>query len=335
MGRTAATRAVRVSGIVAALVALTSALVVSPSRAEDTYPTKPIHLVLPQPAGGAVDLIARTLGDRLSASMHQPVVIENMPGANGSLAAGQVARAKPDGYTLFLAVDTNLVVNPSLYPHITYDAFKDFAPIGIIAKLYLVLVSNPKVPVNSVKDLIALAKAKPGKLNYGSIGYGSPHHLGMELFKLETKTDLTQVQFRGTAPTMTALIGGVVDVTFTGPQAAKSLAQSGKLKILAVAAPQRAPQMPDVPTMQEAGVPGFELSSWFGMLAPAKTPKAIVEQLSREVAKAVVDPKFKDRITAVGLQVVGSTPEAMLAQMKTDTVKWRDLIKTVGAKVPQ
>ena len=334
MGRTDATRATGVSLIAA--VAITAMLTgISPSRAADAYPNKPIHLVLPQPAGGAVDLIARTLGDRLSAQMHQPVVIENMPGANGSLAAGQVARATADGYTLFLAVDTNLVVNPSLYPHITYDPFKDFAPIGIVAKLNLVLVSNPKVPVNSIKDLIALAKAKPGKLNYGSIGYGSPHHLGMELFKLDTKTDLTQVQFRGTAPTMTALISGVVDVTFTGPQAAKSLAQSGKLKILAVAAPQRAPQMPDVPTMQEAGVPGFELSTWFGMLAPAKAPKAIVEQLSREVAKAVADPKFKDRITAQGLEVVGSTPEAMLAQMKTDTVKWRDLIKTVGAKVPQ
>jgi tripartite-type tricarboxylate transporter receptor subunit TctC len=304
-----------------------------PAWAEDQYPTRLISIVLPQPAGGAVDLIARTLGERLSESMKQPVIIENKPGANGSLAAGQVARATPDGYTLFLAVDTNLVVNPSLYPDITYDPFKDFVPIGVIAKLYLALVSNPKLPVDNIADLIKLAKAKPGKLNYGSIGYGSPHHLGMELFKLETKTDLTQVQFRGTAATNAALIGGVVDVGFTGPQAAISLAKSDKLKILAVTSPQRSKLLPNVPTMQEQGVPGFELSTWFGLLAPANTPKSIVDKLSREMRKAVADPEFKNRITTLGLDVVGSTPEEMLALMKTDTVHWRNLIETTHAKV--
>jgi tripartite-type tricarboxylate transporter receptor subunit TctC len=304
-----------------------------PARAEDQYPTRLISIVLPQPAGGAVDLIARTLGERLSESMKQPVIIENKPGANGSLAAGQVARATPDGYTLFLAVDTNLVVNPSLYPDITYDPFKDFVPIGVIAKLYLALVSNPKLPVNNIADLIKLAKAKPGKLNYGSIGYGSPHHLGMELFKLETKTDLTQVQFRGTAATNAALIGGVVDVGFTGPQAAISFAKSDKLKILAVTSPQRSKLLPNVPTMQEQGVPGFELSTWFGLLAPANTPKSIVDKLAREMRKAVADPEFKNRITTLGLDVVGSTPEEMLALMKTDTVHWRNLIETTHAKV--
>jgi len=304
-----------------------------PAWAEDQYPTRLISIVLPQPAGGAVDLIARTLGERLSESMKQPVIIENKPGANGSLAAGQVARATPDGYTLFLAVDTNLVVNPSLYPDITYDPFKDFVPIGVIAKLYLALVSNPKLPVDNIADLIKLAKAKPGKLNYGSIGYGSPHHLGMELFKLETKTDLMQVQFRGTAATNAALIGGVVDVGFTGPQAAISLAKSDKLKILAVTSPQRSKLLPNVPTMQEQGVPGFELSTWFGLLAPANTPKSIVDKLSREMRKAVAYPEFKNRITTLGLDVVGSTPEEMLALMKTDTVHWRNLIETTHAKV--
>jgi tripartite-type tricarboxylate transporter receptor subunit TctC len=304
-----------------------------PAWAEDQYPTRLISIVLPQPAGGAVDLIARTLGERLSESMKQPVVIENKPGANGSLAAGQVARATPDGHTLFLAVDTNLVVNPSLYRDITYDPFKDFVPIGVIAKLYLALVSNPKLPVNNIAELIKLAKAKPGKLNYGSIGYGSPHHLGMELFKLETETDLTQVQFRGTADTNAALISGVVDVGFTGPQAAISLAQSGKLKILAVTSPQRSKLLPNVPTMQEQGVPGFELSTWFGLLAPANTPRSIVDKLSHEMSNAVADPKFKNRITALGLDVVGSTPEEMLALMKTDTVHWRKLIETTHAKV--
>jgi tripartite-type tricarboxylate transporter receptor subunit TctC len=198
----------------------------TPARADD-YPSKPIRFILPQPAGGAVDLIARTLGDRLSEQMRQPVIVENQPGANGGLAGGQVTRSTPDGYTLFMAVDTNLVVNPSLYPNLAYDPVRDFIPISIIAKVYLVLVARSTLEANSVQELVALAKANPGKLNYASIGLGTQAHLGMELFKLMTKTDIAQVSYRGTAPAMTDLAGGVVDVMFTGPPSAMSLAAGG------------------------------------------------------------------------------------------------------------
>jgi len=315
------------------LVAIAAA--VGAARAQEPYPSKPIRLVLPQPAGGAVDLIARTLGDRLSESVRQPVIVENQPGANGGLAAGQVVRSAPDGYTLFMAVDTNLVVNPSLYPNLAYDPFRDFIPISVIAKVHLVLVASSNVAANSVQELIAFAKANPGKLNYASIGLGTQAHLGMELFKLMTKTDITQVSYRGTAPAMTDLAAGVVDVMFTGPPSAMALAAGSKVKMLALAAPRRSSLMPQVPTVQEAGVPGYELSGWFGLLAPAKTPQNVVERLSSEVKKAVADPKLKDRLTEQGLEVVGSSSEDMLALMQADTKKWSEVITATGAKIPQ
>jgi tripartite-type tricarboxylate transporter receptor subunit TctC len=305
-----------------------------PAHADD-YPSKPIRLVLPQPAGGAVDLIARSLGDRLSEQMRQPVIIENQPGANGGLAASQVTRATPDGHTLFMAVDTNLVVNPSLYPNLPYDPFRDFIPISIVAKVYLVLVASALVQAGSVQELIAYAKANPGKLNYASIGLGTQAHLGMELFKLMTKTDIAQVSYRGTAPAMTDIAAGVVEVMFTGPPSAMSLAAGGKVKLLAVASPQRSKLMPNVPTVQEAGVPGYELAGWFGLLAPAKTPPSVVDRLSAEVKKAVADARLKDRLTEQGLEVFGSSSEEMLGIMRSDTKKWSEVIAATGAKIPQ
>jgi tripartite-type tricarboxylate transporter receptor subunit TctC len=317
-----------------ACLSIVLSMVGRPARADD-YPSKPIRLILPQPAGGAVDLIARSLGDRLSESMRQPVIIENQPGANGGLAASQVTRATPDGHTLFMAVDTNLVVNPSLYPNLPYDPFRDFIPISIIAKIYLVLVASSKVEANSVQELIAFAKANPGRLNYASIGLGTQAHLGMELFKMMTRTDIAQVSYRGTAPAMTDIAAGVVEVMFTGPPSAMSVAAGGKVKILAVAAPRRSSLMPQVPTVQEAGVPGYELAGWFGLLAPAKTPQSVVDRLSSEVKKAVADPKMKDRLTEQGLEVFGSSSDEMLAVMKADTKKWSEVIAATGAKIPQ
>src|SRR5262249_54615420 len=220
-------------------------------------------------------VIAGTLGGRVGASRAQTAIVETQLGANGGLAGGLVARAAPDGYTLFMAVDTNLGVNPNLYPSLPYDPFRDFAPISIIARLYLVLVASNSVPADSVRALLAHAKAYPGKLNYASIGLGTQSHLGMELFKMMTKTDITLVSYRGTAPAMTDVVGGTVDVMFTGPPSAKAMSEGGKLKLLAVAAPRRLALMPDVPTMAEAGVPGYELNGWFGLLAPAKTPQPV------------------------------------------------------------
>jgi tripartite-type tricarboxylate transporter receptor subunit TctC len=305
------------------------------ARAEEPYPAKPIRLVLPQPAGGAVDLIARSLGDRLTEQMRVPVIVENQPGANGSLAAGQVVRSAPDGYTLFMAVDSNLVVNPSLYPNLAYDPFRDFTPISVIAKLYLVLVASNKLEATTVGDLVAFARAHPGRLNYASIGLGTQSHLGMELFKLVTGTDIAQVSYRGTAPAITDIAARVVDVMFTGPPSAMALAAGGKGKILAVAAPSRLRLLPQVPTVQEAGVAGFELAGWFGLLAPARTPRDVVDRLAGEVNKAVSDPKLREHLAEQGFEVVGSSSQEMLALMAADTRKWSEVIAKTGARIPQ
>ena len=311
------------------------AALAAPCGAEDHYPLRPVKLVLPQPAGGAVDLIARALADRLAEQMGRPFVVENMPGANGSLAGGNVARSPSDGYTLMLAVDSNLVINPSLYHTLTYDPFKDFAPISIIARLHMVLVANPKISANSVKELIACAKANPNKLNYAEIGIGSAMHMGMEQFKFMTKTEINRVSYRGTAPAISDVVAGNVDLMFTGPPSAKAMSEGGKLKLLAVASPERIALLPDVPTVAEAGVPGFTMASWFGLLAPAKTSKSIVERLSAETKTAVNSQIFKDRMKSVGLEIDGGTPAAMLETMRSDTQRWAELIKATGITIPQ
>jgi tripartite-type tricarboxylate transporter receptor subunit TctC len=302
------------------------------ARAFD-YPVHAIKLVLPQPPGGAIDLIARTLGERLSEQVNQPVIVENRPGANGGLAAADVARSTPDGYTLFMAVDTNLVVNPTLYHDLPYDPFRDFAPISILTRTELVLVANPKVPANNVRELIAYAEAHPGQLNYASIGLGTQAHLGMELFKLMTKTNIVQVEYRGTAAAMTDVVAGRADIMITGPPSAKAMSEGGKLKLLAVTGTKRHPLMPDVPTIAESGVPGYDVTGWFGILAPDNTPKPVLRRLSEEVRKAVADLRFRDRMTKAGLEVVGSTSEEMLATMRADTDKWAKVIRATGAKI--
>jgi tripartite-type tricarboxylate transporter receptor subunit TctC len=319
--------------IVLAVAACTA--LAAPCGAEDHYPSRPVKLVLPQPAGGAVDLIARALADRLAEQMGRPFIVENMPGANGSLAGGNVARSPADGYTLMLAVDSNLVINPSLYHTLSYDPFKDFAPISIIARLNMVLVANPKISANSVKELIAYAKAYPNKLNYAEIGIGSAMHMGMEQFKFMTKTEINRVSYRGTAPAISDVVAGNVDLMFTGPPSAKAMSEGGKLKVLAVASPERMALLPEVPTVAEAGVPGYTMASWFGLLAPAKTPKSIVERLSAETKTAVNSPIFKDRMKSVGLEVDGGTPAAMLETMRSDTQRWAELIKATGIAIPQ
>jgi tripartite-type tricarboxylate transporter receptor subunit TctC len=322
------------SRLFAALSWLALIAIVAPgaARAQD-YPSHPIRLILPQPPGGAVDLIARSLAERLSEQMGQPAVVENRPGANGGIAAADVARAAPDGYTLFVAVDSNLVVNPTLYPDLPYAPFRDFAPISVLTRLSLVLVANPVVPANSVRELIAYAKANPGKLNYASIGLGTQQHLGMELFKRMTGTDINQVEYRGTAAAMTDVVAGQVEIMITGPPSAKAMSEGGKLKLLAVTGRERLPLLPDVPTIAEAGVPGYEVTGWFGILAPAQTPKPILDRLTVEVRQAVADPRFRERMTSQGFEVVGSTPEQMLALMHADTKKWADVIRTTGAKI--
>jgi tripartite-type tricarboxylate transporter receptor subunit TctC len=307
----------------------------TPARAQDPFPSKTVRIVLPQPAGGAVDLIARTLADKISPALGQPVIVENQPGANGGLAAGNVARSTPDGHTLFFAIDTNMAVNPHLYPSLTYDPFKDFEPISLIVRLDLVLAANPGVPANDLKQLIAYSKANPDKLNYASVGQGSIQHLGMEMIKLRSGLNITHVPYRGTAPATTDLVSGVIQAMLTGPQAAQPQIEAGKLKGLAVAGQTRSKLMPQVPTIREQGIEGVDFSSWFALFAPARTPPPVLKRWTDEVAKATADAGVRSKLEGTGLQVVGSSAAGLTAAMQRDTEKWRAFLKETGITMPK
>lgn len=303
--------------------------------AQDSYPSKPIQLVVTTAAGGALDLVARAVAERLSESLRQPVIVENQPAGNGSVAAGQVAKATPDGHTLMMVVDSTLTINPSLYKNLSYDPLRDFAPVSVVTRLPLVLVTNMATKAQDVQELIALAKANPGALNYASTGVGTQLHIGMELFKLMTKTDIVHVPYRSTTGAMADLMGGRIDLVLIGLSSAKSQVEGGKLRILGIAAPQRAPLLPNVPTMEEAGVPGYDVRSWFGMLAPAKTPPSIIERLSREIKKAAADPRFIAALAPQGMEIIAGTPDEMLAAMRADSKKWGDVITATGTTINQ
>jgi tripartite-type tricarboxylate transporter receptor subunit TctC len=321
--------AVVVSALGVALLSAASA------HAQDNYPSKPIQVVVTTAAGGALDLVARTVADRLSASMHQPIIIDNQPAGNGSVAAGQFAKAVPDGHTLMMVVDSTVTINPHLYRNLTYDPFRDFAPVNVITRLPLVLVSNSSVQAHDLKELIALVKANPGKLNYASTGVGTQLHIGMEMFKLMTKTDIVHVPYRATTSAMADLLGGRIDLALIGLSSAKTQVESGKLRAYAIAAPQRSSLMPDVPTADEAGLPGFEVRSWFGMFAPAKTPPSVIDRLSREIKKASTDPKFVEALAPQGMQIVASSPDEMAQALREDSRKWGDVIRDTGTMINQ
>jgi tripartite-type tricarboxylate transporter receptor subunit TctC len=308
-------------------------LLLSGAAAAQDYPARPIRLVLPQPPGGAVDFISRTLGATLQKSLGQAIVVDNKPGANGIVAAEFVARSPADGYTLFMAVDTNLVVNPNLYAKVPYDPFRDFAPISVIARNGLVLVANPAFPPHNVAEVIAYAKANPGKVNYASIGYGSQHHLGMELFKAMAGIDLVHVPYTSQAAALSDIAQGAASIGLSGTPAALALSKAGQLKILAVTSLERSKYLPQLPTMAESGLPGFDVSGWFGLLAPASTPQPVLARLQQDVRKALEDAEFRAGLSKVGLEPVGGTPAEMLALMKSDTEKWAKVIRDSGAKI--
>jgi tripartite-type tricarboxylate transporter receptor subunit TctC len=320
-----------------ASLALGIGLVVSngPPQAQDAYPSKPIQLVVTTAAGGALDLIARTTAERLTESLRQPVIIENLPAGNGSIAAGQFAKATPDGHTLMMVVDSTVTINPHLYRNLSYDPFRDFAPISLVTRLPLVLVASPSVAANNLLDLIAYAKANPGKLSYGSTGVGTVLHIGMELFKLMTKTDILHVPYRATVTAMTDLLGGRIDLVLIGMSSAKAQVEAGKLRALAIASPQRSPLMPDIPTMEEAGLPGYDVTSWFGSFAPAKTPPAVVDRLAREIKQASAHPKFIAALAPLGMQILATSPDEMAQAMRRDSEKWGRVIAETGTTINQ
>ncbi len=302
---------------------------------QESYPSKPIQVVVTTAAGGALDLVARTVADRLSPSLHQPMIIENLPAGNGGVAAGQFVKAAPDGHTLMMVVDSTVTTNPHLYRNLSYDPFRDFAPVSVVTRLPLVLVSNPAVRAGNLQELIALIKAKPGQLNYASTGVGTQLHIGMEMFKLMTGTDIVHVLYRATTSAMTDLVGGRIDLALIGLSSAKMQVESGKLRAYAIAAPRRSSLMPDLPTAAEVGLPGYEVRSWFGMLAPPRTPTSIIDRLSREIRLASTDPKFVAALEPQGMEIIASSPEEMAKAMREDFNKWGKVIRETGTTINQ
>ena len=300
------------------------------ATAED-YPTRPIRVVVPYPAGGLVDLITRVVTDRMAASLGQPFVIESRPGANGTIATAAVAHAEADGYTLLMITDSH-GVNPLFYKTLGYDSVKDFAPIGLIGKSPMVLTVHVSVTARTVAELIALARANPGSLTYGSIGVGSASHLAGELFKVRAGVDLTHVPYRGGAPAVNDLIAGHLKTMFLTPVSGLPHIRAGRLAPLAIAAPQRFELMPDVPTMAEAGVP-LEAAYWVGMAAPAATPPAAIARLEKALSAAVAAPETQKRLTEMGAVVTPLSAAAFGDYIRNDLKGWADFVAQAKIKL--
>jgi len=288
---------------------------------------------VPLAAGGGIDFTARTTAQKLSDVLGQQVVVENQGGAGGVLGVNAVARAAPDGYTVLLATGSLLAINVSLYKNVGYDPEKDFEPIGLIGTQTNVLYLNPSVPAASLGELIAYAKANPGKLSFGSGGNGTPAHLAGELLKLEAKIDITHVPFRGTGPALQAVIGGHVPMAFNPPSPLLPHIQSGTIRALAVTTLKRTEVLPEVPTIAESGFPGFEATTWHALVAPAGTPKDVIATLHRATAATVNDPTVRKALTDLGVDVVGGTPEELRAYVKSEIPKWAEVVRASGAKV--
>ena len=309
---------------------LSSLLGITASNAmAQAYPNKPIKLIVPFAPGGFTDVVARILGQKLSISLGQPFVIENKAGAGSTIGTDFVAKAAPDGYTLVM-VSTTHVISPAIYAKLPYDPIKSFTPVSKLVDSAYVLMVNPKVPVNSVADYIALAKAQPDKIHYASSGNGSSQHLMGGMFAAMTGTKLIHVPYKGSSGAASDLVAGVVESSFAGVPNAMAQVPAGRLKALAVTTAKRIPQLPDVPTMQEAGVPGYEASVWLGLLAPAGTPKEIVARLNAEIAKVMSAPDTKKELYAAGVESDISSPEALASLMSREMERWGKVIKDAG-----
>jgi tripartite-type tricarboxylate transporter receptor subunit TctC len=296
-----------------------------------SYPNQPVRIVVPFAAGGAVDTVARVVGQKISEALGQPVVIENKPGAGGNLAADTVARAAPDGYTMLLTTNGH-AISPALYRTLPFDAVKDFIPVTQLIESPLLLVASNNLPVNSVQELIALAKQKPGVLNYGSTGIGNPLHLSMELLKRETGADIANVPYKGDAPLNTALISGEVDLAIVPVATGRVNVDNKLVKGLAVTSASRSKALPDLPTVAEQGVKGFDMGSWQGFFVPAKTPNEIVQRLYQETKKALAAPDVRERLAKFVAEPVGSSPEEFAKKFNEDVAKYARIVKE--AKIP-
>jgi len=303
------------------------ALALSLSAQAQVYPAKPIRLIVPYPAGGGTDFFARAVGAQLSQQLGQQIVVENRPGAATIIGAEAVAKSAPDGYTLLLGDTATFAVNPSLYKKLPYDPAKDLSPVTMTGRFALLLVVNPsKLPATTVKELVEEAKKAPGKIDYASPGPGSPHHLAMEMFKQRTGTQFTHVPYKGAGPAIQDLLGGQVPLMFLDLAAGGPQVKSGKLKALAVAADKRIAAMPDLPTVAESGVPGFEAWAWQALAVPEATPKDIVARLNAEFRKAIAVPELRQKLVDAGIDPLQSSPEDASAYIRSETLKWAKVI---------
>jgi tripartite-type tricarboxylate transporter receptor subunit TctC len=316
----------------AAAVATMASPFAAQAESPADYPTKSIRMIVPYPPGGGTDVIARIVQERFQALMGQPFIIDNRGGAAGSIGTDIVAKAPADGYTVLFTLSSH-TINPNIYPKLPFDTEKDFAPVAMVASLPQILVSNTDFPPNNVAELIALAKAKPGSLSFASVGNGSPGHLAGEMFKLRTGTQLTHIPYRGGGPAVTDVMGGQVPLLWVSIPAAASFVKSGKLKAFAVSTKKRSAAFPNVPTMQEAGIPDFEVDSWYAMFVPAKTPRAIIDKLNKVINTVVHEPAVQEKLLAQGAEGVGGTPEQLGKVVTKELAGWAKLTKEANIKV--
>jgi tripartite-type tricarboxylate transporter receptor subunit TctC len=298
-----------------------------------TYPSKPIRLICPFPPGGAVDIASRSIAAELTKVLGQTVTVENKPGAGGNIGGVEATRATPDGYTLFMTTSGINAINPALYAKMPFDPNKDLAPVAALVSVNNVLVLHPSVKANSVAEVIALAKAQPNALNYASSGNGTSIHMSGEMFKFFTKTEMTHIPYKGSAPAMTDLLGGQVMMMFDNIPSAIPYIKAGKLRALATTGAKRDPTLPDLPTLAEAGISGYESGVWFGLLAPAATPKDVIAKVNEAANKGLKSPEFVKRMTELGYLMMGGSPEQMADLLKAEVARWGPVVRASGAKV--
>jgi tripartite-type tricarboxylate transporter receptor subunit TctC len=317
--------------IIAAAAGCASMLPAITAAQADPWPNRPVRILVPFPPGGGADFIARLFGQRLSELWRQPVVIDNKPGASTMIAAEAVAKAPPDGYTLLLTV-SNHTSNPALFSKIPYDTQKDFTPITVIGSAPMVLVVNPGVPARNARELIALLREKPGKFSYGSAGNGSVGHLAGELLKQTAKVDMVHISYKGTAPAELDLMGGTIDLMFTGMVTAAPQIRAGKMRGIAVGSTTRSALLPELPTLDEAGVPGFESTIWYGLLGPAGLPAPVAAKVYADVARTLQEPEVKAKLLGQGAEPIGSSPEQFRSRIAAEITRFERLVKAAGIK---
>jgi tripartite-type tricarboxylate transporter receptor subunit TctC len=316
----------------AGAIALAAATLAAAAAHAQTYPTKPIRLVISQTTGGNADFVARQFGQRLSERLGQPVVADNRPGGAGVIGSETVARASPDGYTLLLA-PTSFGINPAIHAKLPYDPQRDFAPISLLAASSAVVVVSPQIQARTVGELVALAKAQPGKLHFGSSGIASSNHLAGELFRHMAGIETVHVPYKGAPPALADLLGGRIQFMFASPPSVMALVRNGKLRAIATTGTRRAAQLPDLPTVAESGVPGYQSTVWQALLAPARTPAPIIKRLHEEVADIARQPELKERLIVDGSEAIGSTPRELADHIADEIARWTKVIKAIGLKL--